>query len=64
MYMDHMLQQNEKELETLIQTNRIYNQNIGMGFGIENFALLIIKSGKGQRTEGIELPNPEKIRTL
>ena len=29
---------NEKELQTLIQTIRIYNQYIGMGFGVENVA--------------------------
>ena len=29
---------NEKELETQIQTERIYSQDIGMKFGIEKFA--------------------------
>ena len=28
--------QNEKELETLIKTKRIYSQDIGMEFSIEN----------------------------
>ena len=41
----------------LIQTIRIYSQNIGMEFGIEKCALLIMKSGRRQITEGIELPN-------
>ena len=54
---------NEKELETLIQT-RIISQDIGMEFGIEKYAILIMKSRKRQITEGIELPNPKKIRTL
>ena len=52
---------NEKELETLIQAVRIYSQVIGMEF--EKCAMLVIKSGRN-RTEGIELPNQEKIRTL
>ena len=38
--------ENEKELETLIHTSRIYSQDIGMEFGIEKCALLIRKSGK------------------
>ena len=55
---------NEKELQTLIQTVRIYNQDIGMEFGIEKCAMLVMKSGKRRITERIELPNQEKIRTL
>ena len=35
-----------------------------MKFGIEKCALLIMKSGKRHITEGIELPNQDKIRTL
>ena len=33
-------------------------------FGIEKCAMLIMKSGKRHMTEGMELPNQEKIRTL
>ena len=35
-----------------------------MEFSIEKCAMLIMRSGKGQLTGGIELPNQEKIRTL
>ena len=44
-------------METLIQTVRIYSQDIGMEFGIEKFAVLVMKSGKRHMTEGVELPN-------
>ena len=57
------MQKNEKERETLIHTVRIYSQDIGMEFGIEKCALLM-KSGKQHLTDGIELPNQGKIRTL
>ena len=40
---------NEKELETLIQTIRIYSQDIVLEFCIEKCALLIMKSGKGKQ---------------
>ena len=40
------LQKNEEELETLIHAVRIYNQDIGMEFGIEKCAMLVMKSGK------------------
>ena len=36
----------KNELETFIQTMRIYSLGIGMEFGIEKCAMLIMKSGK------------------
>ena len=38
----------KKKLETLIQTIRIYSQDIGMKFDIEKCAMLIMRSGKRQ----------------
>ena len=55
---------NEKELETLIHAVRIYSQDIGMEFGIEKCAMLIMKSGKRHMTDEMEVPNHDKIRTL
>ena len=37
---------------------------IGMEFGIEKCAMLIMKSGKRQMADGMELPNQDKIRKL
>ena len=66
MYMDDIkvFAKNQTELESLIQTIRIYTQDIGMEFGIEKCAMLVIKKGKKEITEGIELPSQEKIRSL
>ena len=66
MYMDDikLFAKNEKELETLINTVRIYSRDIGMEFGIEKCAMLVMKSGKRQLTDGMELPNQDKIKTL
>ena len=55
---------NEKELETLIHAVRIYSQDIGMEVGIEKCAMLVMKSGKRHMTDGMELPNHDRIRTL
>ena len=52
------------ELETLIHQVRIYSQDIGIEFGIEKCAMLVMKSGKRHTTDGIELPNKDKIRML
>ena len=44
MYMDIKISaKNEKELDTLIETIRIYSQDIGMKFGTENRTMLIMK---------------------
>ena len=66
MYMDDikLFVKNEKELETLIHAVRIYSQDIGIEFGIEKCALLVMKSGKRHITDGTELPNHDRIRTL
>ena len=51
-YMDDikLLAKNEKELETLIHTVRIYNRDIGMEFGLEKCAKLVMKSGQKNLT--------------
>ena len=62
MYMDDikLFAKNEKELEALIQAVRIFSQSLGMEFGIEKCAMLIMKSGKQYMTEWMELLNQEK----
>ena len=55
---------NEKELKTLIHAIRMCSEDIGMEFGIEICAMLVMKSGKRHLTDGIELPNQDKIRTF
>ena len=66
MYIDgiKLFLKNEKELETLIHAVRIYSQDIGMEFGIEKCAMLVMKSGKRHMTDGMELQNHDRIRTL
>ena len=54
----------EKELEALIHAVKIYSQDIGMELGIEKWALVVMKSGKRNLTDGREVPNKDKIRTL
>ena len=66
MYMDDikLVAKNEKELKILIQKMKIYSDDIGIEFGIEKCAMLKMRSGKRQMTEGKKLRNQGKIRTL
>ena len=43
---------------------RIFSNAIGMKFGIEKCAVLIIKRGKVTQSEGITLPDDMNIRML
>ena len=65
-YMDDIkvFAKKEKELETLMQTVRIYSQDIGIEFGIEECVILVTKSGKRHIKEGVELPKQLVIRTF
>ena len=62
--MKKLFAKNEKELETLIEAVGIFSQDIRKEFGIGKCAMLIMRSGKRQMMEGIELPNQEKMRTI
>ena len=48
---------NEKELDSLIQTVRLFSADIGMEFGIEKCAVLVMKKGKLVKSERIVLPD-------
>ena len=53
---------NEIELKSLIHAVRIYSQDIGTEFGKEKCAMLVMKSGKRHLTDGMELPNQDKVK--
>ena len=48
---------NEKALDSLIQTVRIFSTDIGLEFGIEKCAMLTLKRGKVGASNGIKLPD-------
>ena len=52
------------QLDSLIQTVWIFSNDVGMKFGIEKCAVLIIKKGKMTQSEGITLPDDTNIRSL
>ena len=52
------------ELDSLIQTVRIFSGDVGMEFGIQKCAMLSMRRGKMVECEGIELPNEEKIKSV
>ena len=63
-YLQNMKKKNLRKRTGNPNTRRIYSQDIGMEFGIEKCALFVMKSDKRHLTDGIELQNQDKIRTL
>ena len=64
MYMDNIKLSAKDEKKNWKTEYWIYSQDIGMEFHLEKCAMLIMRSGKRQKIEGIDLRNQEKIRTL
>ena len=52
------------QLDSLVQTVRIFSSDIGMTFGIEKCAMVEMKRGKLIDIDGLDLPEGEKMRSL
>ena len=55
---------NEKEIDSLVQTVRIFSDDIGMKFGLEKCAAMTMKRGKRVHSDGIALPDGTQLRAL
>ena len=55
---------NEKSIESLIQTVRVFSNGIGMQSGMEKCAVLTMKKGKMANSDGIALPNKTTMKRL
>ena len=54
----------EKGVDSLVQIVRVFSEDIGMEFGIENCAMLVMKKGKILKSVDIELPDGKVIKSL
>ena len=54
----------EKGLDSLVQTVHVFIEDIGMEFGIEKCAMLVMEKGKIVKSVGIELPEGKLIKSL
>ena len=59
-----MYSQSEKGLDSLVQTICVFSEDIGMEFGIEKCATLVMEKGKIVKSVGIELPDGKVIKSL
>ena len=42
-------------MDSLVQTVRVFSEDVGMEFGIEKCALLVTETGKVEKSVGIEM---------
>jgi len=52
---------NDREIESLVHTVRIFSEDIGMQFGIDKCATIKLQCGEVKHSEGIVLPNAQVI---
>ena len=53
----------EKGLDSLVQTVHVFSEHIGMEFGIEKCAMLIMEKGKVVKSVRMELSNGKVIKS-
>ena len=51
-------------MDSLVQRVRVFSKDIGMEFGIEKCAMLVMEKGEIVRSVGIELPDVKVIKSL
>ena len=56
--------QSEKGLDSLVQTVRVFAEDLGLELGIEKNVMLVMEKGNFLKSVGIELPNGKVIKSL
>ena len=51
-------------MDSLVQTVRVFSEDIGMEFGIEKCAMFVMEKGKVVKSVEIELPDGKVIKSL
>ena len=54
----------ERDVNVLISTVQTLSNDTGMKFGIKNCGVLVLKRGKVGSSEGIEMPDGERIKEV
>ena len=55
---------NEMEINSLVHTVRVFSSDIGMDFGVKKCAMMVMKRGKLDKSEGIRLRMEELSEVL
>ena len=64
MYDLKLYSRSEKGLDSLVHTVHVFSQDIGMEFGIEKCAMLVMEKEKIVKSVGIEIPDGKVVKSL
>ena len=66
LYMDDLklYSKNEKDLDSLIQSVRVFSKDICMQFGVKKCAVMIMKMGRLIKSDGEKIPGNNVVRSL
>ena len=66
LFMDNLklYSRSKKRLDPLVQTGRVFSEDLGIMFGIEKCALLVMEKGKIVKSVGIKLADGKVIKSL
>ena len=59
-----LYRRSKKGLDSLVQALRVFSEDIGMEFGIEKYAMLVMEKRKIVKSACIELPDGKVIKYL
>ena len=51
-------------MDSLVQTVRVFSEHIGMEFGVEKYAMLLMEKGKIAKSVGMGLSDGKVIKSL
>ena len=55
---------NEDQIDNLVNTVRIFSEDIKMEFGLPKCGVLIMKRGKVVKSEGISMPDGKMMKNI
>ena len=55
---------NQDQIDSLVQTVHLFSEDIGMQFGLNKRGVLVVKSGKIVKQNGIKLPNGQMMKKI
>ena len=66
LFMDNLklFTKNEDQIDSLVNTVRIFSEDIKMEFGLSKCGVLIMKRGKVVKSEGIRMPNGMMMKNI
>ena len=66
LYMDDLklYEKDERDIDSLVNTVRVFSDDFGMEFGLKNCGVVVMKRRRVVKFEGVDLPDGRRIKTV